>query len=124
MNSQVKVLLTIQGIPGGIIKPVKREVKRWTLTKAECFSYYNGKDKNKVMKAGNYTAITYEVVPCSQSIKLTYDAYKYMISGECPSWIKPKIWAVMNKTQRLEAHLQRTCEHMGGKSFTYKVLED
>ena len=104
MNSQVKVLLTIQGIPGGIIKPVKREVKRWTLTKAECSSYYNGKDKNKVIKAGKYTAITYEVIPCSQSIKLTYDAYEYMTSGERPEWFKGP-WKKMSKEQRLVAYL-------------------
>ena len=123
MNSQVKVLLTIQGIPGGIIKPVKREVKRWTLTKAECSSYYNGKDKNRVIKAGKYTAITYEVIPCSQSIKLTYDAYEYMTSGERPEWFKGP-WKKMSKEQRLVAYLHRICEDMNGTDFTYHILED
>ena len=123
MNSQVKVLLTIQGIPGGIIKPVKREVKRWTLTKAECSSYYNGKDKNKVIKAGKYTAITYEVIPCSQSIKLTYDAYEYMTSRERPEWFKGP-WKKMGKEQRLVAYLHRICEDMNGTGFTYHILED
>ena len=123
MNSQVKVLLTIQGITGGIIKPVKREVKRWTLTKAECSSYYNGKDKNKVIKAGKYTAITYEVIPCSQSIKLTYDAYEYMTSGEKPEWFKGP-WKKMSKEQRLVAYLHRICEDMNGTGFTYHILED
>lgn len=123
MNSQVKVLLTIQGIPGGIIKPVKREVKRWTLTKAEYSSYYNGKDKNKVIKAGKYTAITYEVIPCSQSIKLTYDAYEYMTSGERPEWFKGP-WKKMSKEQRLVAYLHRICEDMNGTGFTYHILED
>lgn len=50
--------------------------------------------------------------------------YEYMTSNECPFWAKPKVWAIMSETQRLEAHLQRTCEHVGGKSFTYEVLGD
>ena len=75
------------------------------------------------MKAGNYTAITYEVVPCSQSIKLTYDAYEYMTSGERPEWFKGP-WKKMSKEQRLVAHLHRICEDMNGTGFTYHILED
>ena len=30
----------------------------------------------------------------------------------------------MTQTQRLEAHLQRTCDHFRGNSFTYKILDD
>lgn len=62
--------------------------------------------------------------PATQSLNICKEGYNYMISGECPFWAKTKVWAIMSETQRLEAHLQRVCEHVGGKSFTYEVLGD
>ena len=42
----------------------------------------------------------------------------------CPSWSKPSKWTAMSEKERLEAHLQRTVEHLGGASYTYQVFED
>ena len=122
MNSQVKILLTIQGIPGGIIKPIKKEKRKWVFTKGDIPSY-KGKDKNAVINKGTYIHTVYEEVPCSQSIKLTYDAYEYMTSGERPEWFKGP-WKKMSKEQRLVAYLHRICEDMNGTDFTYHILED
>lgn len=44
--------------------------------------------------------------------------------GSCPSWSKPGKWSAMSEKERLEAHLQRTVEHLGGASYTYQVFED
>lgn len=33
-------------------------------------------------------------------------------------------WKAMNAKMRLEAHLRRITEHLGGQGFTYNVLED
>lgn len=61
----------------------------------------------------------------SQSIKVCKEAYLHMIDKTaCPEWIKMKKWAAMNKRERLEAHLKRLTEHLGGLSYTYKVFED
>ena len=122
MNSQVKVLLTIQGIPGGIIKPIKKEKRKWVFTKGD-IPNYKGKDKNAVINKGTYIHTVYEEVLCSQSIKLTYDAYEYMTSGERPEWFKGP-WKKMSKEQRLVAYLHRICEDMNGTDFTYHILED
>ncbi len=63
--------------------------------------------------------------PATQSLNMSREAYKHMIDkNSCPSWSKPGKWAAMSKKGRLEAHLQRTVEHLGGVSYTYQVFED
>ena len=63
--------------------------------------------------------------PATQSLNMSREAYEYMIDKDsCPSWSNPSKWAAMSKKERLEAHLQRTAEHLGGISYTYQVFED
>lgn len=63
--------------------------------------------------------------PATQSLNMSKEAYEYMIDKDsCPSWSKPGKWAAMSEKERLEAHLQRTVEHLGGVSYTYQVFED
>lgn len=63
--------------------------------------------------------------PATQSLNMTKEAYEYMIDREsCPSWSTPSKWKAMSKKERLESHLRRTTEHLGGISFTYQVFED
>ena len=62
---------------------------------------------------------------CSQSINMSKEAYDYMVSKDsCLSNIKPYVWAKMNKTQRLKAHLDLVCKALKGTSYTYKVFDD
>lgn len=63
--------------------------------------------------------------PAKQSLNMSKEAYEYMIDKDsCPSWSKPGKWAAMSEKERLEAHLQRTVEYLGGISYTYQVFED
>lgn len=63
--------------------------------------------------------------PASQSVKLCKEAYFHMIDkSACPGWEKVSKWATMSKKERLESHLQRLTEYLGGTSYTYKVFED
>lgn len=63
--------------------------------------------------------------PATQSLNISKEAYEHMIDKDsCPSWSKPGKWAAMSKKERLEAHLQRTVEYLGGISYTYQVFED
>lgn len=63
--------------------------------------------------------------PATQSLNMSKEAYEYMIDKDsCPSWSKPGKWAAMSEKERLEAHLQRTVEHLGGVSYAYQVFED
>lgn len=62
--------------------------------------------------------------PATQSLNMSKEAYEYMIGKDsCPSWSKPSKWAAMSKKERLEAHLQRIVEHLGGISYAYQVFE-
>ena len=81
--------------------------------------YVNDKPVSEVI-----TFYTRKTKPATQSLNICKEAYSSMISGECPYWSKPKVWNNLNDKQRLEAHLQRIAEGLGGTSFTYKVFED
>ena len=63
--------------------------------------------------------------PATQSINMNKDAYEEMTSKSiCPAWVKPSKWNMMSRKERLESHLQKITEHLGGVSFTYQVFED
>ena len=85
------------------------------------------------MKVANLNGTSPEIItfhtrkckPATQSLNMSKDAYEHMIDEDsCPSWSKPGKWAAMSEKERLEAHLQRTVEYLGGTSYTYQVFED
>ena len=64
-------------------------------------------------------------VPASQSLNISKDGYDAMTDKETvPYWSKEGAWKGMNAKMRLEAHLRRICEGLGGTSYTYQVFED
>ena len=81
-----------------------------------------------VNKKPVYETITFQTRKCrpaAQSLNISNDAYKAMIDKMvCPSWSKPSKWSAMSKKDRLEAHLQRIVDDLGGVSYTYQVFED
>lgn len=79
-------------------------------------------DKNNTVET--ITVYTRKSKPATQSLNICKDAYRYMVSTECPSWSKPKIWNTMKPKERLEAHLQRITEGLGGVSYTYQIFKD
>lgn len=74
--------------------------------------------------AETITIKTRKSKPASQSLNLSMDAYDYMTGKEAPYFVKAKDWERLTKKQRLEAHLKRICEELGGVSFTYAVLDN
>ena len=125
MNNQLKVLLTINGIEGATLHSKGKTKIPFVIRKKDLHAKeYTGKDANKIIRRGVRRVINLEAVPVTKSIKLTVDAYNYMISADRPEWYFKKDWGLLSPTQRLELHLQRTCEHERGKSFTYNILED
>lgn len=79
-------------------------------------------DKNNTVET--ITVYTRKSKPATQSLNICKDAYRYMVSTECPSWSKSKVWNTMKPKERLEAHLQRIAEGLGGVSYTYQIFED
>ncbi|WCF56936.1 hypothetical protein PhiCrAssBcn5_97 [Bacteroides phage PhiCrAssBcn5] len=70
------------------------------------------------------TVKTRKCKPAGQSLNLSMDAYEYMIGKEAPHFVKARVWERLTKKQRLEAHLKRIVEGLGGVSFTYAVLDN
>ena len=133
MNTEPKILLTIN-LEGGILLRGEPEVRKYYLTKKDLFpnQKFKGTSGNKVIRSGKYIHTPLHQSEAKQKITLCKDAYDYMTSLEIPKWFMPykqlkarlKEWAALTPTQRLEAHLTRTCEHFRGKSFTYQIIED
>ncbi len=126
MNDSVKISLTIELEGSTLLRKSEPETISYVVTKkdVEPNKEWRGKDGFEVVRRGSFKHYPLVSVPATQHINLCNEAYEYMISNECPSWSKPKAWSAANERMRLEAHLQKICEHVGGKSFTYEVLED
>ena len=126
MNYSPKISLTIELEGSTLVRKSEPEIIKCILTKRdlEPNKKWKGKDGLKIVRNARFKHYSLIAKPVNQHINISVEAYRYMTSNECPYWAKPKIWAMMSETQRLEAHLQRICEHVGGKSFTYEVLGD
>lgn len=83
-----------------------------------------GKKSDGKKDVQTITVKTRKNKPASQSLNLSMDAYNYMVSSEAPYFVKPRDWERLTKKQRLEAHLKRIVEELGGVSFTYAVLDN
>lgn len=120
MNNTVKVNLSIK-LPGSVMlsqQAAENTPNSFNEFKIEV-SGPKGEDREVL------TVQTRKSVPANQSLNISKDAYDAMIDVElCPYWCKAGTWAGMNNKMRLEAHLKRIAEGLGGTSFTYQVFED
>lgn len=125
MNNHVKVLLTINGIEGATLHSRGRMKIPFVIRRKDLYATkYKGKNGDDIIRKGVRKVRDFDVIPCSKSIKLTYEAYEYMTSTERPEWYFKKDWTRLSPIQRLELHLDRIREANHGESFTYSILED
>lgn len=127
MVIEPKVNLTII-LPGRVLLS---QEEADTLEKEQRGSGYNKLETMVVedtRKKKSRETISFRTRKCRtacQSINLCKEAYHHMIDkNSCPEWSRNKQWATMSKKERLESHLQRISESLGGISFTYKIFED
>lgn len=126
MNNEIKVSLsvTLQGSVMYSQEQAKALEKEKVGTGYDTFSMrVEEVKKNGKKDAKTITVKNRKNRPARQSLNLNVDTYNYMISKEAPYFVKPKVWAGLNRKQRLEAHLKQIVEGLGGISFTYDVLE-
>lgn len=83
-----------------------------------------GKKSDGKKDVQTITVKTRKNKPASQSLNLSMDAYDYMTGKEAPYFVKARDWEGLTKKQRLEAHLKRIVEELGGVSFIYAVLDN
>lgn len=102
-------------------KTIEVKVEDWDKMKKHSMRVV---DKN----GANPEIITFHTRKCkltTRVLNMGKEAYDYMVDKlSCPTWSKPGKWAAMSEKERLEAHLQRTVEYLGGVSYTYQVFED
>lgn len=124
--NDVKVSLSII-LQGGVMysqEQAKALEKEKVGTGYDTFNMSVESLKDGKKDAETITVKTRKSKPASQSLNLSMDAYNYMVSNEAPYFVKPRDWERLTKKQRLEAHLKRIVEELGGVSFTYAVLDN
>lgn len=127
MNNEIKVSLsvTLQGSVMLSQEQAKALEKEKEGTGYDTFNMrVEGKKSDGKKDVQTITVKTRKSKPASQSLNLSMDAYNYMVSSEAPYFVKPRDWERLTKKQRLEAHLKRIVEELGGVSFTYAVLDN
>lgn len=127
MNNEIKVSLsvTLQGSVMLSQEQAKALEKEKEGTGYDTFNMrVEGKKSDGKEDVQTITVKTRKNKPASQSLNLSMDAYNYMVSNEAPYFVKPRDWERLTKKQRLEAHLKRIVEELGGVSFTYAVLDN
>ena len=99
-----------------------------TLEKEQPKSGFDKQTQVVTGQNGKRKVIHYQTRKCRtarQSVKICKEAYLHMIDKfACPEWEKVKKWVAKSPKERLESHLQRLTEHLGGISFTYKVFKN
>lgn len=132
MNNEIKVSLsvTLQGSVMLSQEQAKALEEEKVGTGYDTFSMRvkgkksDGKESDGKEDIQTITVKTRKYKPAGQSLNLSMDAYEYMIGKEAPYFVKARDWERLTKKQRLEAHLKRICEELGGVSFTYAVLDN
>lgn len=122
MNTNIKISLTIylEGIP---TRSREKEKIYYKVRKKDLFTYNKGnKDGNLVVKEGYRKH--YPLVPseASQHINICEEAYEHFISILSPDWYKQSKWESLSPQLRLEEHLKRITQDMGGIGFSYEIL--
>lgn len=118
MNNEIKVSLSVT-LQGSVM--LSQEQAK-ALEKEKAGTGYDTFNMKKDAKT--ITVKTRKCKSAGQSLNLSMDAYDYMTGKEAPYFVKAKDWERLTKKQRLEAHLKRIVEGLGGVSYTYTVHDN
>ena len=124
--NEIKVSLSIT-LQGGVMysqEQAKALEKEKVGTGYDTFNTKVESLKDGKKDAETITVKTRKCKPAGQSLNLSMDAYDYITGKEAPYFVKARDWEKLTKKQRLEAHLKRIVEELGGVSFTYAVLDN
>ena len=125
IESKIRLTLVVPGATMLSSQECEKNPKENYKEQNVVVKYTKGKGKHTTTKTKVYKIHLRSHKPATQSISICKEAYDYMTSNDCPSWVhKAKEWKKMNTNQRLENHLNRLCQHHNGVSFTYEILED
>lgn len=122
--SEIKISLSLE-LQGGTMLS-EQECSGNSKKKKDCYDYFRMKVEDD--KGKNKEVI---IVPIrksktiKQNIKLSKEAYDYMISEDsCPVSKSVKEWRRLTKNQRLQYHCKLIAEHFGAIGFHFEILDD
>lgn len=125
METQIKVILNVELKGATRVRDDRYEWINYEIKKKDISNNVIKSEANSIVKKGRMRHYNYNVKPATLHVNICKEAYDYMTSNDCPSWVhKAKEWKKMDTNQRLENHLNRLCQHHNGVSFTYEILED
>jgi len=84
---------------------------------------FNRKTKTPFFKKVKEKVLVRVPSECKQSIKLTREAYDAMLNSVSKG-VKPNQWKALSVEERLKYHLEKYSSYLGGKRFSFEILED
>ena len=119
MDANVKISVTME-IPGATRHFSFMRRKKITMQDTSV-DVLPEKLANKIVGTAKYPE--YEYVNAKKHINMCREAYEYMTSEQKPDGYFGKPWKKLNRTQRLEWHLEELAKQFNAKSVTYVILE-
>lgn len=123
--SEIKVNLSLE-LPGSTMLSEQECSGNSKKKKRDCYDYFHMevKDANGSNKEVIKVAVR-KSKTVKQNIKLSKEAYDYMIGKDNPTTPKlKKEWGKFSINQRLQYHCGQIAEALGAIGFTFEVLDD
>lgn len=121
----MEIKVSVSFILQGRVLLNKKEVELLERENKNCYDTFSMTVEDRKNKDSSVIEVsTRKYVPAVQNLNISDEGYFYMTGREVPYWAKTSLWNNISAKQRLELHLQRICESLGGVSYTYTVFED
>lgn len=125
--SEIKINLSLT-LQGSILLS-EQECSRKLKNKQECYDHFSlSVEDQKTKKKEVLHIATRKTRTIKQNIKLSKEAYEYMIGEESyPNYPNPKskkAWEKLSKEQRLKYHCGKIAEQLGAIDFSFEVFDD
>ena len=130
MSQVTKVLLTIN-LEGGLTGAVSNAGSKKEKQRMKKSTFWNG--KGPLPKGYYHSQEKYNERPqttCIQKVKVSEDNYRAYVEpipkekNETKQEAAKRVWwNKLEPKQRLEFHLREICQALGGKSYTYEVID-
>lgn len=123
-QESTKVLLTIQ-LEGGTLVRKGKSISNYEIHQKDLLGKDNKKtNPNKLIRKGTVIHTNLEAKPAIQHLNISETAYNFMVSGECPSFMRNSfLWGKLTVKQRLEKHLETIMHDLHGMSYSYEFVD-
>lgn len=114
-------------LPGRVVEAEPVKLKIGKMNEEEKKAYFNSHYQETVhLNKKEHIVLTFKKPkPASQNIKLSLEAYQYMISMESkPIDMSKAEWSSYSKNKKVKYHLSVIADSLGGKLGEFSILND